>query len=152
MYANHINQLLYKDVHSKKTFIGVFSCDRIPKSRRRTYGFVVNTHTHEKKGEHWQLIFVQEGTCHFFCSLGLTPNSFVQQFLNKFSTTIINRTAPQLSFEYTCGGYCVFVLAMLSRGHKFSDVCLLFDVIKHDDLFIRHFMWEAFNYKMSPVR
>lgn len=142
MYSSEIEAVINKVPKMRNLFTGVYSCDRIPKSRRKQFALIVNTHTHEKKGEHWQLIHVQGDTCHFFCSLGRRPNRHISRFLSKYHVTR-NKSGPQQSHEYTCGGYCIFVMDLLARGHAFTQICKIFDTIKQDDMFIRTYMQQV---------
>lgn len=151
MYANQIEHILTSDVPASKHFAGVYSCDLLPVIKRRTYSLVVNTHKSGMPGEHWQVIHVKNKYCYFFCSLGRKPNAFMRGYMQQFRRVYHNVTAPQLLTEYTCGGYAIFVIAMLGRGHKFIDICKLFDFINHDDVFIRNYLMEAHKYQLKSL-
>lgn len=149
MFTNQIEHILFNDQFASNNFVGVYSCDRLPNINRRTYSIVVNTDTSDRSGVHWQVIHAENSNAYFFCSLGQRPNTYITRYLQRFSRVYHNTTAPQMSTEYTCGGYSIFIIAMLSRGHRFLDICRLFDLINHDDEFIRHYLYEAHNFELE---
>ena len=136
MYSTEIENLLRAD----KKFIGVFPRDKVViHPKRKEYYMIVNTQATGSVGEHWQLIYVKDGNCYFFCSLGRKPHKSLRKLLTMCYDVYFNRNRPQESYEVTCGGYTIFVANMLRKGHKFEDVCEFFNVITHDDSFIRYF-------------
>ena len=149
MYGGELTTILRGDEYTKKHFAGVFSCDRLPILKKRQFSLVVNTQTHDKSGEHWQAIVYNRGVCHFFCSLGQRPNNYINAYLQGFKKVVHNKAAPQNNNEYTCGGYCVFVIAMMSRRNDFASVCRFFDLVKSDDKFIRYFLQEGYKYRIE---
>ena len=68
MLSSSINNILKNDVKTGPIFLGVFARDKLP-SLKKNCCLVLNTHTHEKPGEHWLAIYVDEnGFGEFFDS------------------------------------------------------------------------------------
>lgn len=149
MNADEIDRLLMSKKSTQSSFIGVYSCDNLPSITPKTFSLVVNTDPQGKPGAHWQVIHVKNSKAFFFCSLGYKMNSPVKLFLKRFKAVETNRHSPQHADEVTCGGYCIFVITMLSEGHKFQDICSFFDVIPHDDKVVREFLKYYFNYTIQ---
>ena len=151
MFSSEIHGMLNRDKYAKKTFIGVYSCNELKtiKTRKKLYGLVVNTDKSWEPGTHWQSIFVKNNKCHFFCSLGLKPNTDVLQYLSKFPKYYCNRQKQQRFSERTCGAYAIFIQAMMSRGHSFKFLCEFFDNLKNDDEFMQNYLKETFNFAIN---
>lgn len=147
MNAIDLDRLLTTNAVTSKSFIGVYSCDRLPITTRKIFSLIVNTDTGDKPGTHWQAIYVNNRNAFFFCSLGYSMGPYITFYLRKFNVTQ-NKKAPQLADESTCGGYCVLVLTLLSRGHSFEDVCTLFDTIPHDDKVVRAVLQEEYDMRI----
>ena len=146
MFSHQIENILKRDSFAKKTFVGVFSADQLAGVHPQgTFGLIVNTDTTDQPGRHWQSIFVDNTkTCHFFCSLGEKPNTFVLDFMKRFPRIVCNRNKQQKPSEVTCGGYCIFIQTMMARGYRFETLCDIFESITNDDAFIRNFLTDSF--------
>lgn len=151
MYSRDITRILQLDSEACKYFKGVYAANELRRFDSQEYFIIVNTQNAGMPGEHWQLIWVRGKACYFFCSLGQMPKDSIKTFVNTFSRVYHNTTSPQQGSEVTCGGYAIFVASMLARKHSFRNICKLFDVIKGDDTFIRHFLKEAYAYNITSV-
>lgn len=152
MYSTDIANILGQDSCVAPHFLGVFGCDRLPQvTNRQSYCLISNLDESHKPGSHWICLQIVNTTCYYFCSLNTKPNAHLSNYMKQFKRIVRNRCGPQADSEITCGGYCVFVLAMLCRKQSFKSICSFFDLIKHDDAFIRYFMKEAYSYTFPPV-
>lgn len=75
----------------------------------------------------------------------------IKLFVNKYDFVSTVMTRPQHSDEVTCGGYCIMVITLITMGHVFRDVCRVFDVLPRDDLIVRAFMQEYYNFSIKMV-
>ena len=149
MYSHQISDILNNDEYARKTFIGVFSADELntlKPPRKRRFGLVVNTDPSNQPGRHWQSIFIDKGECNFFCSLDEQPTPDILKFMRKYRRVTCNRNRQQKLSEVTCGGYCVFIQAMMARGYSFKTLCTIFDQIENDDDFIRTYLKDTYNF------
>ena len=149
MFSDDISRILTEDAFSKRTFIGVYSADELnslPKCRKKRYGLIVNTDPLNKPGRHWQSIFIEKDSCNFFCSLGEKPNSHILKFLSRFKQVYCNKNSQQKQNQVTCGGYCIFIQAMMARGYSFETLCNIFETINNDDEFVRVFLKDSYNF------
>lgn len=148
MNAVDLDRLLTTNRLTQAAFIGVYSCDNLPATTRKSFSLIVNTDTGDRAGTHWQVVHVRNGYGYFFCSLGYQMNTYVRQYLSGMPV-ISNKKAPQHADETTCGGYCVLVITLLAQGHSFEDVCHLFDAIPHDDKVVRAVLNEEYRLVLS---
>ncbi|EFP00858.1 hypothetical protein CRE_08606 [Caenorhabditis remanei] len=148
MWSYEIDQILFNDRFSKKWYKGTVMADKLPKKRPRfkKFGYIVNTDPSNEPGRHWQSIFVNGNTCFFFCSLAEPPNVYIQRFLRLFPRVIQNPIRHQSLSAVTCGGYCIFIQSMMSRGVRFETLCEIFIKMVNDDLFIVNYLKDAYNY------
>ena len=117
MLSSSINNILKNDVKTGPIFLGVFARDKLP-SLKKNCCLVLNTHTHEKPGEHWLAIYVDEnGFGEFFDSFANNPEKFgLSNYMDKnccFWT--FNKQLIQ-GYSNFCGYYCVLFLLFRSRN------------------------------------
>ena len=143
MNTIQINEILEKDSISKKTFIGVFSRDKIPKISNKNYpcSYVVNTDNSKQPGEHWLAVYYDEnGDCDFFDSLAFNPKFYgITKQLTKSANTLTFLTYPiQSIFSQYCGFYCVLFILFRSRNYSLESFLKLFDkdTLKNDKLIL----------------
>ena len=98
-----------------RAFGGVYSRDTLPKSVR---GLIVcNTDPHDKPGEHWVAMYIDEQCGEFFDSFGRPPTKVFKNFLNKHCKRwIFNERQLQSICSRFCGHYCVYYCILRSRG------------------------------------
>ena len=119
MNTLEISRVLKENVHTKHRFLGVFSCDTIPKHPIKDTCFVSNTDPQHLPGQHWVAFYVAStGEVYYFDSFGLPPLS--AEFL-----AFVERSAPfkwqrnrvqlQDTSADTCGPHCVHFLIEACR-------------------------------------
>ena len=111
-------------------FVGVFSCDNLPK-QIKTFpsALVANTQPSTKSGEHWvAFYFISPSQAEYFCSYGRPPTvSAFKQLLRGYNWAN-NQKRVQGNFSSVCGQYCIYYLLKRCKGlsmaeitHQFSD-------------------------------
>jgi hypothetical protein len=128
--------------------IGVFPADRVPLemcvdadgtrtlhsrvdnvqlSKTMHYCFILNTHTHDKPGEHWLAFFYNCNTnmLEYFDSFGLELGAYasVHSSLDECNlltlTTTVNTSGMlQSPYSTVCGQYCMMYLYWRSRHYN----------------------------------
>lgn len=138
------------DVEMKKTLIGVYAADNIPKKHHpMPYGFIVNTDPHQLPGKHWIACYIKNNVLETFDSYGHSPgilSPFIKRYMNTFERTLNNTKRLQSSETRVCGQYCFFYLMCRCRGFSMKDITNLFT---HDfmlnDQFVYNFIDERFH-------
>ncbi|PIC55452.1 hypothetical protein B9Z55_000723 [Caenorhabditis nigoni] len=122
--------------------------DKLPKKKPfwKKFGFIVNTDPSDQPGRHWQSIFVNGNTCFFFCSLAEPQNIYIQKFLKLYPRVVQNPIRHQSLSAVTCGGYCVFIQAMMSRSVRFETLIEIFIKMSNDDEYIINYLKDAYSY------
>ena len=114
MKANKIQRKLrYVD-----TFLGVFPCDRIPKTSKYAYSMIINTDNHRLPGSHWTAIIIRGQSMYFFDSFGrnFNNNSFPLDFITNMTKLSHNKVVRfnnkvlQSFSSNTCGLYCIYLI------------------------------------------
>lgn len=97
----------------KSAFYGVYPIDKLPKFiPHLPIVLIVNTHTHNLRGEHWKVVFINKDRCgEVFDSLAEPMNTLLIQWLNRFSRKWKrNRKRYQLLQSSTCGAFCLYYI------------------------------------------
>ena len=119
-----IDYILKNNHITKKYFIGTFPACQFPDVRKRKYGFITNTDTHDKQGTHWNAWWVEGDTIIFFDSYGRKPNSFnhyyidfISKFRNvKYCSEVLQNTA------FACGYFCIHFIYDYSIGLNLNHI------------------------------
>ena len=62
---------------AKKSFLGFFPRDKLPRITTYPSSLIVNTDKHNQKGEHWLAIYIGKNiNCEFFDSFGFSVKEF----------------------------------------------------------------------------
>lgn len=145
-----LTSVLSESPYTRKTFLGVFPSDWLPKQRlhQRPAGLVVNTHPHNLPGEHWLAIYLTaDGRGEFFDSYGHPPTSPlfpkpILRFLRKnVRETVFQTRQLQASDSVVCGYHCIFFLQLRSKGLSFEQIQELYsDDLAQNDLMVEQFV------------
>lgn len=79
MNTKQLEDILTRDRYTRDSFLGVFPSDALPSERlaRRPLSLIVNTHPHDRPGEHWLAIYLPDDEgAEFFDSYGFSPEAF----------------------------------------------------------------------------
>jgi len=138
MDATKIESLLRK--RCGKIFLGVFAIDRLPQKlpTRRPLLLVCNTDPHDRPGEHWISLYI-DNRGEYFDSFGEEPRKIFELYLNKHCNTWTKSArALQSVLSSFCGHYCVFYCLfkclnydIVSISNVFSSDTALNDYIVH---------------------
>jgi hypothetical protein len=143
MFANQITAALKLDKLTRKSFVGVFSCDKLDHVElinNEEACIVVNTAPSNHSGLHWILLYKLESgeNLVFFDSLAKLPQDYgsclenIVKHVSCFTKrpnnyTCLNKVL-QSGESAICGVYCIYAAHQLCRGksismiqNKFSD-------------------------------
>src|SRR6218665_635945 len=100
MNGARIESILRKDAKCRRVFLGVFPSDRLPNRFDSPALMVCNTDPHDKPGEHWIVIYVEDGSYgEYFDSFGLPPNAIFRTFLNRHcGNWLFNEKGPSIKY------------------------------------------------------
>lgn len=91
-------------------FIGVYPLDKIPSHMCTPSRLIVNTDTHNLKGQHWLAVsYAQGGIVYAFDPLGFFYPKLLIERLQRLphSRIVYNYKAYQMPWENTCGQHCL---------------------------------------------
>lgn len=131
MDSRQIIRVLKRDPITRRTFVGVFACDQLPKTISKYPAcLVVNTDPHSKAGKHWLAMYIPNAvTLEFFDSFGHPPEHFkgpIARFASKFSHMNYNDVPVQSPFSAVCGQFCIYYLYSRCRGRSLSAIVKTF--------------------------
>lgn len=135
--SNHFIDDFLKHGVGLKSFVGTFSCDRIPPWPGPRTAMIVNLSKELELGSHFVALYYTGPDCYYFDSYGrplanLDIQSRVGQVIE------VNGTPIQTSTSYFCGLYCIgFVLAVLKRQWSPQDFLRPFypyPTVKNDEI------------------
>ena len=112
----------------KDKVIGVFAADQLPMTLSKyPCGFIANTDTYSKPGQHWCAFYVERaGVVEFFDSYGQKPatNSvhFKQWIAEHGPKVTSNDRQIQSDFSSVCGLYCLYFLHQRLNGHSMIQI------------------------------
>ena len=138
------NLQLFNKLNCFKSFLGVFSCDRLPIVSELPCSLIMNTDPHDKPGQHWVAIHINsKRNGLYFDSYGFPPlNHEFTEFLNQncYNWTY-NRYMIQGYNTVTCGQYCVLFILLKTLGYKLADIIHLFthDFQVNDEIVVKIF-------------
>ena len=120
MYEDTIEEILEKDLKTKKCFLGAFAKDEIPtKINSFPCCFIINTENRSEPGEHWLAVYINnQKIAQFFYSYGLPPSYYQLEAPLKKISRKINYNQRQIQGTSTyCGLYCVLFLLFAVRNN-----------------------------------
>ena len=133
-------------------FLGAFSYNQIPKSRRTMFSLILNTDSSDEPGSHWIALIYKNGVYYFMDSYGrdLTnvtfPDKFrksMEKYMGKKSCIYCNKFLQQLTSN-TCGAYACYFIYMLSSGFTLRKTLEVFSTnLKNNDDYIMKFISTA---------
>ena len=123
-----LNILAREDPLLRISFRGVFPADKlpsVPKGRRFTDAYIVNTDPAGEPGEHWLAIWTRLGVCEVFYSYGLPLSTYknpkLQAWLAQWKEVVFSDMTIQALDSQTCGHYVLMFLKAKAHGSTFQD-------------------------------
>ena len=151
MNSSRLESLLQKDAKCKAMILGVFACDRLPKTfdKSKPALLVCNTDPHDKPGEHWVVLYIENPSYgEYFDSFGEPPNAPFRTFLHKHCNRWIytDRNLQSVISRF-CGHYCIFYCIHRSRNKTINAITnmLSFDTGLNDYL-VHNFVCNSLMY------
>ena len=111
--TRQLEAILKTDAFTRRTFLGVFARNMLPKTIKYPSCLVVNTDTSRGPGEHWVALYYDScGFAEFFDPYGLEPKFYgFQAYVRRTSTSFVwNRIQYQPVASRACGYYCLLCL------------------------------------------
>lgn len=121
-----IERRLSRSPLTKRFFLGVFACDRVPPIHKFPSSFVLNLDPSSEGGSHWVSVFaVSPHKLYYFDSYGMAPNECVRKSLGQFSKITRNTRVFQSLNSNICGHYSMLFIALSSMGVHFDRIIKL---------------------------
>lgn len=141
MNTLELKTFLETNEYTRNHFLGIFACDLLPlqKIRKRPALIICNTDEHNKPGQHWIAIYIEnEKKIEYFDSFGLYPNNLhINRFIKQNCETLLtNNTMIQGLFSKYCGHFCALFLYSKCLGISMKNFLLIFNhihLMKNDD-------------------
>ena len=137
MNTAQITHALEEDPITKKTFCGVFPCDKLPQTiDKYPCGFVANTDPSNKPGTHWiqfgsVQVMLGGTTTRFWGNIltatGLMYHWCLETIWKNTDKWKYNKRKLQSIWSDVCGDYCIFYLSHRARGYSMNKIVQLFD-------------------------
>ena len=145
--TDELNKLLSTNSVTSPTYIGTFPACIIPITRKKMYSWVVNTATHEEKGEHWCCFCVDGDKLTFFDSYGRcaddpTLPTYYMIIVEKFRKKHYSPRRIQGWNSVTCGHFCIHFIYMFSLGLDYMEFLedYSFTDFEGNDVFVTSFV------------
>ena len=120
-----LTKLMKNDPKVRPHFKGCFPRDWLPAKLEQKSLYVVNLSKAGTRGTHWVLLSVMSDEYSaYICSMGSPPThqNIIDSLYSVSSTVVYSDFRNQQLMSSVCGFHCVFVAAMLSRGHRLLDI------------------------------
>lgn len=123
---------LKRNAWTKKSFLGVYPCDKLPRNikRDKTYFLVANFSPSSHVGTHWITFLITPVQLELFDSSGATliVNRDFQKFVrrNKRKRMVYNSARMQDVKTSCCGEYCCIFSLFRCLGGSFEEFLKLF--------------------------
>lgn len=150
MNSKQIYSALRSHPVTTKQFIGIYPSDQLPDTVPWPCALVVNTDPHDKPGQHWVAIYVdQDGNADYFDSYGQDINTkSILDFVKMNSTDCsVNDKQLQAPLTSVCGQYCIYFVLMRCMKRPMYYIVRLFKDRFISDAFITEFINRHFNLK-----
>jgi len=123
MYTNQLNKLGKEHIPG---FLGAFPLDKLPSYTNTLSSFIVNTDTHNLRGQHWIAVSYEKmGIVRAFDPLGVYYPQLLIEKLHQFPNRKVkyNRVMYQNPLTETCGLHCLkYLKYRADRMHKPNEV------------------------------
>jgi len=121
MQSGTMREALEKQPLTRDFFKDVVAADMLPEKEEQCGIYVVNTHPHQKPGEHWVTIEYASDHVKYFDPTGNPPHETITHYLKKTKArpTIVYSAVRRQGIRATCGLYCMYqILTRTSAQHS----------------------------------
>ena len=141
-------QLIHKikcnaDEKTFRAFNGVYPVDSLPDFvSHLPIMIIINTDTHNLKGQHWKCIFIDKDRCgEVFDSLAQPMNNMLIRWMNRFTRKWkTNRKCYQHSSSSICGAFVLYYALSRLNAPSLESITKVFTHSLHDnECFVRSF-------------
>lgn len=134
--SNYQLDALEKYFHGRKTWGGVVTRDKVPKTIASGKFYIVNLDDSKGTGTHWTLLFnCRPNECVYFDSYGMPPpESVVTAMTNtrKKTQTYNNVDVQELGTE-TCGWWCIYMAEEMLSGKSLLQAVSFAETVNGKD-------------------
>ena len=134
MNSKQLQCIIKHDRVMSELVSGVYPYDRLPRYINKVpQGFVANTDSHDRPGQHWVALYTTEKSYgEFFCSFGNSISHYSPHFIDFFrqrgvKTVISNTRKLQSDNSMFCRFYTVYYLAHRCRDISLQQIIDTFD-------------------------
>lgn len=127
MNTVQLQQILFRDAFTQKSFLGVFPSDRLPSFIPHFPAcFIANVDPSTEPGSHWIAFYLlSPRRLEFFDSYGNAPPYFqgpISNYASRFDYVNYNPMILQSNVSTVCGHYCVYFLYCKTRGQPLKKI------------------------------
>ena len=129
MNSGELSYFLRKNIHTRRTFRGVYARDQLNHIQvpgHKPSSYILNTQPIRIPMGHWIVVYFvpQTDTAIYLDSFGLPPfHREIEQFMKKWASNIIyNKRMLQDIFSSACGFYAMYFVDTLSRGKTLTQL------------------------------
>ena len=140
MLESAIDEVLKKDIQTKRVFSGVFARDELPENVNYPSCLVFNTQPRAQRGQHWLALFYDKnGNCDFFDSFAMPASNYaLVPYLERTSNSWAeNRKRIQGNSQY-CGHYVILFLLFRVRANSVKFFQSFSSNYSHNDKIIKN--------------
>ncbi|KMQ82166.1 hypothetical protein RF55_23931 [Lasius niger] len=131
MNSSEIHNVLSRDPHTCRYYVGVFPSDKIPDIAKFPAAMVINTDKHHEKGSHWLALYIENPkTLDFFDSFGLPPDIYgedISRFVKTYEEVHWNSVPVQSLTSNVCGQFCIYFIVKRCQGFCMKMIDFLFN-------------------------
>ena len=126
MNTQQINSILTRNSVTKGKFLGTFPSCMTIQTKKRIYGIITNTDSHDKRGVHWCAWWNDNGHLIFFDSFGRSPLDInfppsFSEFVGEFKQCTYVGAPVQMYDTTVCGHFCIHFIYAMSYGVSVND-------------------------------
>ena len=123
--TTELDRILGQNSVTKGTFLGTYPACIFPKTKKKLYAVITNTHEHDRAGQHWNSWVVRGDKVSFFDSFGRSPDDetlpeHYRDIVKMFKHVAYTTDRVQGWDSIACGYFCVHFIYMLSLGLDYN--------------------------------
>lgn len=152
MNTSQLQCILTCDPVLRHRTLGVFAADQLPVDLpRHPCGFIANTDSSTKTGQHWLAFFMKNNIIECFDSYGQHPGVYNDEFtywITKHTQTVrVNCQRIQSDTSNVCGLYCIYYLHQRLLGKNLDQIVSQFSRydFEANDQYILNLMMDMFS-------